>query len=447
MRETALTPASWREPSEVLASLDDRPHSLGLLSGGSSGRWSYVCAEPDAWLSVGLDRAGEGVARLRDLLGPAAPGRADGPPFQGGVAGLCAYEMGAGRLALDLARAEGWPDLAFGRYPALLAFDHQRRRVWAVGRGERAAAAQAQAERALAWLARPAPAPRTGALCPDLTSEPPQAYEAAVAEVVERIGRGEIFQANIARRWRGRLAPGAGPMDLLRRLLAQSPAPFAAYLRLEDRAVVSNSPERFVRVEPTAQGRLAQTQPIKGTARRGRDAEEDRRLAEGLAASVKDRAENLMIVDLMRNDLAQVCQAGGVAVPRLFEVETFANVHHLVSTVTGRLQPHRTALDLLEAAFPPGSITGAPKRQAMTVIAGLEPPRGPFFGAMVWAGFDGRMDSSVLIRTAACVADADGWRVEARAGGGVVADSDPMAEREETEAKIAALARALRETG
>jgi para-aminobenzoate synthetase component 1 len=154
-----------------------------------------------------------------------------------------------------------------------------------------------------------------------------------------------------------------------------------------------------------------------------------------------------MIVDLMRNDLARVCTLGSVKVPALFEVESFANVHHLVSTVTGRLAPGRDAFDLLRAAFPPGSITGAPKVQAMKTIAGLESPRGPYCGSLLWAGFDGALDSSVLIRTAACVQDTQGWRVEARAGAGIVADSDPRAERLETEAKIAALQRALTEPG
>jgi para-aminobenzoate synthetase component 1 len=141
----------------------------------------------------------------------------------------------------------------------------------------------------------------------------------------------------------------------------------------------------------------------------------------------------------MRNDLARVCAAGEVRTPELFRVASFANVHHLISTVTGRLAPGRTSLDLLRAAFPPGSITGAPKVQAMKVIAGLEPARGPFFGSMFHLGSDGSLDSNVLIRTAAFVRVEDGWEVEARAGAGLVADSDPHAERQETEAKISAI--------
>jgi para-aminobenzoate synthetase component 1 len=207
--------------------------------------------------------------------------------------------------------------------------------------------------------------------------------------------------------------------------------------------LVSNSPERFVQVTPQGEVLIAETRPIKGTVARGATPEEDARMVSALAASQKDRAENLMIVDLMRNDLARVGTPGTVRVPALFAVERFANVSHLVSTVTATLAPGKTALDLLAAAFPPGSITGAPKVQAMKVIAQLEPPRGPFFGAMFWAGFDGAFDSNVLIRTAAFAQDRDGWRFEARAGGGIVADSDPVGERRETEAKIAAVLGAL----
>ena len=153
-----------------------------------------------------------------------------------------------------------------------------------------------------------------------------------------------------------------------------------------------------------------------------------------------------MIVDLMRNDLARVSPPGSVRVPDLFRIESFANVHHLVSTVTARLAQGRGVGDLLRASFPPGSITGAPKVQAMKVIAGLEAPRGPYCGSLFWVGHDGALDSSVLIRTVVLAEDGGGWRVEARAGAGIVADSDPRAERLETEAKIAAIRRALTET-
>jgi para-aminobenzoate synthetase component 1 len=443
MRCVALLSAPWREPVWALQPFRDEAFACALLSGGGE-RWSYLLRDPDAVLTVAPEDPRDPFVALGDLLGPRHAADPEGPPFQGGVVGLASYELGDRVEALGLART-AWPDLTCARYPALLAFDHQARHVVAVGRGDSEAEAQDRARKALAWLDAPADdrLPPTGPLCEALTPTDGAAYEAAVADVVGRILGGEIFQANIARAWTGRLVDGVDPYDLFSRLRGQSPAPFSAYWRLEGRAVVSNSPERFLKLAGE-DGRI-ETKPIKGTRRRGQTPAEDAQQVTALLASAKDRAENLMIVDLMRNDLARVSPPGSVRVPGLFGVETFVNVHHLVSTVTARLAPGRGLGDLLRATFPPGSITGAPKVQAMKVIAGLEPPRGPYCGSLFWAGFDGSLDSSVLIRTVALEQDGQGWRLEARAGAGIVADSEPEAERLETETKIAALRRALTE--
>jgi para-aminobenzoate synthetase component 1 len=437
----AVVAAPWREPVGVAAAFAEEPFALALLSGGG-GRWSYVMRAPARTLTVFPDRAGDPWSWASELLGRAEDRDPAGPPFQGGLAGLAAYELGVRtEPSAPSERRAGWPDLAAGLYLALLAFDHRERKVLAVGRGADQHAAQARAAGALAWLgeARPpsAPAPLAETFEP-LT--PAADYRAAVAEVTEAIAAGEIFQANIARAWGGRLRPGAAPFDAVARLAGSSPAPFAAYLRLPGLALASNSPERFLSASP--EGRV-EAQPIKGTRPRGSDPAEDAALARDLVASEKDRAENLMIVDLMRNDLSRVCAPGTVTASPLFALESFANVHHLVSTVAGRLAAGRSALDLMRAAFPPGSITGAPKVQAMRVIRRFEPPRGPYCGALFWAGFDGALDSSVLIRTVLFEQEAGGWRFEARAGAGIVADSDPEAECAETEVKIAALAAAL----
>lgn len=446
MLAAAIIEADWREPAGVLAAFADEPWAIGLLSGGDGdqARWSYVTRQPDRTLVVAPEDPRDPFEALRALVGPPTEPLADGPPFQGGVAGLACYELGERIDPIGLARRPGWPDLACARYPALLAFDHRERVIMAVGRGENDAAARQTATEALGWLQVPSPPPVSGPLAEPPVVGPAEAYEAVVAEVVARIAAGDIFQANVARAWIGRLLGEARPFELMDRLTRSSPAPFAAYLRLEDRAVVSNAPERFVRLSRQDGGFLALTQPIKGTRPRGADPAEDAALAAALAASHKDRAENLMIVDLMRNDLARVSTPGAVRTPELFRTQSFANVHHLVSTVTGRLAPGRDAADLLRATFPPGSITGAPKLQAMRTIAALEPPRGPFFGSMFWAGSDGAMDASVLIRTALFERDETGWTFEARAGAGLVADSDPRAERLETEAKISAILAALR---
>ncbi len=439
MQAAILTQAPWRDPTTVLSALGEQPWTIGFVSGGPDAAWSYVAAEPDAVLSLEADDPRDAFEALRAFAGPTAASIAGGPPFQGGVAGLLSYDLGDRIERLGLDRLDGWPDLACARYPSMLAFDHRQGRVLAMGRGETQATAEQNMRRALGWLDLPSRA--SVAPAAELTASDPEAYETAVDEVVSRIRSGEIFQANIARRWTGRLSQGAAPVDLLTELATASPAPFAAYLRLADRALVSNSPERFVEVARDATGLLARTQPIKGTAPRGATAEADAALAAELRASPKNRAENLMIVDLMRNDLSRVCDR--VETPELFELASFANVHHLVSTVIGRLRPGADAVDLLRATFPPGSITGAPKVQAMKVISRLEAPRGPFFGSMFHLGSDGALDSNVLIRTVAFARDAQGWRAEARAGAGIVADSDPALERRETETKISLLAAAL----
>ena len=428
-----IVEADWRDPLALAAAWADEPWILALLSDGDAdrGRWSYLMRRPTRTLTAPAGSPGQ-IAALADLLG-AELRQTDpaGPPFQGGIAGLMGYAFGDAPESRGLSRLADWPDLAFGRYESLLAFDHLNRKVLAIG------------PEAPAWLDDAGDLARPAARSPATERPPAGDYEAKVAGVVARIAAGEIFQANVARAWRGRLRPPAEPFDVALALFRASPAPFAAWMRLPGRALLSNSPERFIRVRPEHGDLVAETRPIKGTAPRGTTPEADRALACGLAASAKDRAENLMIVDLMRNDLARVCRPGTVRTPDLFRVESYSNVHHLVSTVTGRLQADRTALDLIASAFPPGSITGAPKIQAMRVIDALEPARGPFFGAMAWAGFDGALDSSVLIRTAGFVEDADGWRWEARAGAGLVADSDPAGERAETDVKISALLAAL----
>lgn len=447
MHCVALLEAGWRDPGEILQAFAAEPFALALLSGGGGGRgrWSYLARQPLRTLVVRPEDPIDAFAAMTALLGPTLAADPEGPPFQGGLAGLMGYELAARLESAGHTGHPRWPQLACGLYPAVLAFDHQTQKVTAVGRGVTQAEAEARAAETMALLTAPPSAPpaRGEALAEDFQAVTPgEAYEHTVAEVVRRIGEGEIFQANAARAWGGRLRGGVEPIDLIRRLHGESPAPFGAYFRLPGQALASNSPERFVRVA-ASHGLTVETRPIKGTRPRGATPDEDEALRQELLACEKDRAENLMIVDLMRNDLARVCPPGTVEVSELFKVESFTNVHHLVSTVTGRLAPGLKGLDLLEAAFPPGSITGAPKVQAIKVIADYEGPRGPYCGSMFWAGFDGAADSSVLIRTVALDEVPGGWTYEARAGAGIVADSDPWLERLETEAKIDAIRRAL----
>ncbi len=418
--ETRVRP--WREPLAVAAGLRDRDGALALLSdGGPLGRRSFVAAEPD-WISATAD-----LDILRD------------PALSGGVVGLRAYDAGA-RPATG-PRPVVWPDLMLARYPAILAFDHLQRTVVVTGRGVDAAAAARAADRAETWLAAASdihpPPPPAAAMNPEA---PPEAYLEAVADVVSRIAAGELFQANIARAWSGALEPGADPFDVMLRL-ADRAAAYGAFWRLGDRAMVSNSPELFLTFDPGT--RRIETRPIKGTRPRHPDPARDAALAAELQASAKDRAENLMIVDLMRNDLSRVADPGTVAVDRLFGIESHPTVHHLVSTVTGKARGDAGVADLLAATFPPGSITGAPKHQAMKVIAAHEPPRGPWCGSLFHIGDDGALTASVLIRTAAFELVEGRWRFRTLAGAGIVADSDPASELAETEVKILALREAL----
>lgn len=418
----------WVEPLHVVAGLGGGDGVLALLSdGGPGGRWSHVGAEPDR-MSVGSVNEAAPFEALRD------------PTFGPGTVGLAAYDAGA-RPATGQ-REPVWPDLILARYPALLTFDHHEPSVRIIGRGRTQAEAEAAVVRAQGWLA--------GEVRPDLRDAPAETfdaeaseerYRAAVVDVVSRIAAGELFQANIARAWSGTLKPDADPFDVFLRLQQGRASPFGAYWRIGDRALVSNSPELFLAFD--AGTRRIEARPIKGTRPRAADPRQDKALAADLVASAKDRAENLMIVDLMRNDLARVSRPGSVKVDKLFAIESHPTVHHLVSTVTARAQDGVGPADLMEATFPPGSITGAPKHQAMKVIAGHEPPRGPWCGSLFLIEADGGLTASVLIRTASFELRGGRWHYRTLAGAGIVADSDPDAECAETDVKISAMRQAL----
>lgn len=394
---------------EAFAPHAGQPGSVLFLSAGGSdlARRSYMAVQPDRVLSA-------------PEAGFAAPHgffqaqRGDG--FTSGLAGLWGYELGtltegAPRPAQALA---AWPDLWLGEYGAVKDFP--------------------------AGAEIPAAGPAPGASVRATVSQ--AQYEARVQRARDYIRAGDVFQVNLSQRFEAVLAEGDEPYAFFQRLSAASPASHALYARLSaDRALVSNSPELFLAVAPD--GRI-ETRPIKGTAPRGATPEEDEAAARGLAASAKDRAENLMIVDLMRNDLSRVCEAGSVRAPKLFEVERLVNVHHLVSTVEGRLLPGKTAFDALGACFPPGSVTGAPKHRALEIIAGLEgETRGPYCGAFGFIDRGGAARFSVLIRSVALVRKGGRWRAQFRSGGAVTIDSDPAAEYRETLAKAGAILNAL----
>jgi len=446
------------------------------LRDGRLGLRSYAAAEPFDVLRWRFGDAGDPFALLAEKLAPFRAEREietqDRPgtaPFRGGAAGLFGYGLSRAVEALPPFRHDefGLPDLAVGFYDVVIAFDHASRRSWIFSSGfpEREPARRLRrARERLAWarglLGGPLRSPREvdalraaretplpplveASLAPSfevrgapgvLSDFSRAGFEAAAHRAIEYVHAGDVFQVNLAQRLLARQK--SGPIEFYARLRERNPAPFAAYLDLDGFAVASASPERFLQVD----GDRVLTRPIKGTRPRGHGAADDRFARDELRQSAKDRAENVMIVDLLRNDLSRVCRPSTVVVPRLFEVETYETVHHLVSEVQGRLREDCGPIDLLRAAFPGGSITGAPKVRAMEIIAELEPvARGVYCGAFGYLGFDGAMDTSILIRT---VTAGRGW-LQFPAGGGIVARSSPSKEYAETLDKAAGILRAL----
>lgn len=466
--ELVPAPCPWA----VARKLAHLPHLLFLDSADKHpdrGRYSYVSADPQRFYRQSVPTGKHAPARLKawgifDLLArearevaePRLPGL---PPFQGGFAGLFGYNLCRQFENIPEPRFDefGVPDIAFGQYRWVVAFDHEQNRAWIIGAvnsARQSATKQRRIERCVRELPDLLRSPTRG---PGLTSEPAPAplapqfplpgfpgvtsnfdrvgYEAAVRRAVGYVHAGDVFQVNLSQRL---LAPLAEhPLELYGRLRDRNPAPFAAYFDLGDFQILSASPERFLRVYPDGE---VETRPIKGTRPRGSTPSEDAELVRDLTTNAKDRAENVMIVDLLRNDIGKACEYGSVKVPRVCEVESFRFVHHLVSEVRGKLREGVGPLDLLAGAFPGGSVTGAPKVRAMEIIAGLEPTaRGPYCGCLGWIGFDGAMDTNILIRTFTA---GRGW-VQFPVGGGIVADSDPAREYEETLHKAAGLLRAL----
>ncbi len=406
---------------------------------GRRARWSYLAADPLKVIEA-ADDGPDPFAAARRLVARMAPTPL-APPFSGGLMGFLGYDLGRRLEHLPaLAAVDQWlPELRLGLYDQVVAFDHGTGDVWLASRAVDGDQERLVARRdaLLARLQGPSGA------APQSPVEPPaaftcnldrDAYMAMVEAVRREIARGELYQANVARRLEA--AFSADPWPVYRRLRTGDPVGYAAYLDLgperrtgATRALLSASPEPFLAV--SSDGTVL-TDPIKGTRPRGRTRAEDRALAAELMASAKDRAENTMIVDVLRNDLGRVCEPGTVRVPRLCRLERTGSVQHLVSTVTGRLAPGRDAFDLLAASFPGGSITGAPRIRAMELIEHLEPVRrGPYTGAALWLGPDGTMGSSILIRSLV----ADGARLTMHVGGGITWRSDPGAEWAETQAK------------
>ncbi len=450
-------------PAQLLPRVSHLPHLILLESVTHTtdlGRYSFLMADPVDVVSVSsptylCDPFQQPRQWSQRWHHPRISGL---PAFQGGIAGYLGYELGQSFEELPMPACAGLnlPTAIIGLYPWVIAWDHLTAEIWLLAHNDLTSSAQ---RRDLVELLN-APSTPSQSRNPVIDPSPcvlPEVchpltllgetevfgnfsrdqYLSAVQKVIDYIRAGDIFQANLSQQfW---LRQPASLIELYASACHFNPAPFAAFYKHHDSGIVSSSPERFLQVD---QGQVI-TRPIKGTRRRQHRPEADLFQRDELASSTKDRAENIMIVDLLRNDLSRVCQPDSIEVPKLCVVENYETVQHLVSEITGQLQTGLCVWDLLAATFPGGSITGAPKIRAMEIITELEGiARGPYCGAMFLHGWDGYFDSNILIRT---LSVAQGW-VQFPVGGGIVYHSDPAAEYQETLDKAAGLLRVFSES-
>ncbi|MGA7593925.1 MAG: aminodeoxychorismate synthase component I [Gallionella sp.] len=431
--------AYQRDASSYYAAIADMPWAIWLDSGGMA-RYDILTALPRSTLRQAASATGDPFALLRKELG-ATVKPVENVPFAGGALGVWGYDLarpvfGEPGNARD---AEQQSEMAIGIYDWAVILDHQQHTARLVSHQRYPETAQLLPQ-ILRRLQQGKTVPRDkfrvqGKITSNFT---PERYSRAFASVKNYLKAGDCYQINLAQRFSAAASGDAlGAYLALRR---GSPAPYSAFLNLPDSQILCASPECFLRVR----NGMVETRPIKGTRPRSSDIQQDVRLAAELQNHPKDRAENLMIVDLLRNDLGKCCEAGSVRVAKLFGIESFSNVHHLVSTVEGKLAAGRDAIDLLRDCFPGGSVTGAPKLRAMQIIEQLEPDRrGIYCGTIGYVGFDGNMDSNIVIRTLVYSND----EVRCWAGGGIVADSELAAEYRETLDKASAMLDLLRNYG
>ena len=456
------------DPVDVFRRLCHLPHCVFLDSAVRPSRlaqYSFISADPFAFVREPADGS-DGLRTLESHCTQWPCAKIENlPPFQGGAAGIFSYDLGLSFERLPRPRFDefGVPAVAMGLYDFVVAFDHRSERCWIVSTGiperDPVARRRRSAER-LAGVRRllDSRSVKVGSKVPDrvstdrvpleqlapqsatahgrnLTSNfSAQQYHVAVERAIDYIRAGDIFQVNLAQRM---LHPqNDDSVSLYLRLRERNPAPFAGFFDAGGFQIISASPERFLHVDE----RRVEARPIKGTRPRMAQPEADLYAADDLERSEKDRAENVMIVDLLRNDLSRVCRPDSVRVTQLCQLESYAYVQHLVSAVVGNLRPAATTLDLVRVAFPGGSITGAPKVRAMEIIAELEPSaRGAYCGSLGYLGFNGSMDLNILIRT---ITAGRGWW-QLPVGGGIVAQSSPSREYAETWHKAEGMLRAL----
>jgi anthranilate synthase component 1 len=440
IKRSALLALHAQHPERYCALLES------AATGEPLGRFDILFAFPGARLT--LDATGElrDEAHSQSSLGSFLPALDDwwrrersnvaAPlPFHGGWLVYLSYEL-AGQIepSLTLPQPKQGPIAQAIRVPAAIVFEHATARAWIVAEPENEGLI-AQIETDLASIS--APAPFIGSLILDeIQEEAPTTYLDSVRRALEYIAAGDVYQANLSRAWRARVAHGVQPHHLYERLRQTNPAPFGALVQLDQLCIISSSPERLVEVRD---GRIS-TRPIAGTRPRGGDAHSDQGLARELRAHPKEQAEHVMLIDLERNDLGRICEPGSVEVDEFMVLESYAHVHHIVSNVCGRLRRDISPAQVIAAVFPGGTITGCPKVRCMQIIGDLEgEARGAYTGSLGYLNRDGSMDLNILIRSMEFRADS----LVLRAGAGIVADSIPERELEETRAKARGVLRAL----
>lgn len=438
----------WTEnnPIDSFAGLSDTPYSLLFDSARPShrdSRYSYICWHPFETIEAKNGRVTvtnreqqlsfkanpfDILQERLNLWGGGKERDPTLPPLQGGAAGFFGYDLGRNleRLPAKAQDDPVMPDMAVGLYDQVLAFDHAANMAWLIihAKDKREANIRRQVLESSLLCHPRASGDHAGitgkeGIAPQWTPDcDGQTYKNKIRTIIDHIHAGEIYQVNISRRFTAQTPKSFDPFMHYRHLREVNPAPYASYMNFGPVKIASASPESFL----SLRGKQVKTRPIKGTL-------SSSKTPDALANNTKDRAENIMIVDLLRNDISKVCESHSVSAPEICAVESFEGLHHLVSSVQGTLQPDKTAIDLLKACFPGGSITGAPKIRAMEIIEDLEPNRrGPYCGALGWIGFHGNMDTSIAIRTLVYA----GNKIHLQTGSGIVADSTPEAELQES---------------
>jgi len=443
------------DPIEAFLTIKHIPYSLLLDSADEkhpASRYSYVMCMPvetieakDGTITVTnweqrLNLTGDPLDIVQSRLSSWIEGEhnLEGlPPFQGGAAGLFGYNLARSleKFPENKHARSTTPDLAIGIYDQVLAFDHLRKRSYIITHAHNEEEAIKKRDHFKELVTQKIDAPPYKKQSPELnwsSNFDKKSYCEAVQKTIDYIYAGDIFQANVSQCFTTPKPKDFDPFLHYRHMREVNPAPFSCFMNIGDIKISSASPERFITIEDG----LIETCPIKGTRPRSDNIIEDRAYKNELLESEKDRAENIMIVDLLRNDLSKVCIPDSVDVTKLCELESFTNVHHLVSTIQAKLAKNKTPVDVMRACFPGGSITGVPKIRAMEIIDEIENiDRGAYCGSMGYIGFDGAMDTNILIRTLTY----DENTITLQAGGGIVAGSDPEAEYQETLDKASAI--------